>query len=87
MRESRNSNVSNSIIAPSTTIIIQRSMIYAITPSIIMNTGVNRCRTAVTTIAITVVVTIATVTMIAINTLMTIITSTRLLLLPLLLFL
>ena len=53
-------------------------MINAAIPSIIVNTGINRCRTAVTTIPITVVVTITTITMIAMNTIMIIITSTRL---------
>ena len=81
-----NSNVSNSIITPSTTIIFEISMINATIPSIIINTGVNRCRTAVTTITITVVVTITTITMIDINTIMIIITSTRPLLLLLLTF-
>ena len=56
-------------------------MINATIPSIITNTGINRCRTAVTTITISVVVTITSITMIAINTIMIIITSTRLLLL------
>ena len=56
-------------------------MISATIP-IIINTGINRCRTAVaTTTTITVVVTVITVTMIAINTIMIIISSTRLLLL------
>ena len=76
-----NSNASNSIVTPSTTIIIEINMISAIIPSIIITTGINRCRTAVTTITITVVVTIATITMIAIGTIMIIITSTRRLLL------
>ena len=76
-----NSNASNCIITPSTTIIIEISMTNATKPSIIINTGVNRCRTAVTTITITVVVTITTIAMIAINTILIIITSTRLLLL------
>ena len=56
-------------------------MINATIPSIIINTGINRCRTAVITITITVVVTTNTISMIAINTIMIIITSTRLLLL------
>ena len=76
-----NSNASNSIITPSTTVILEIDMINATITSIIINTGINRCRTAVTTITITVVVTIATITMIAINTIMIIITSTRLLIL------
>ena len=76
-----NSNASDSIITPSTTIMIEITMVNAIIPSIIINTGINRCRTAVTTITTTVVVTIATITMVAINTNMIIITSTRLLLL------
>ena len=42
-----NSNASNSIITPSTTIIIEISMINATIPSIIINTAINRCRTAV----------------------------------------
>ena len=76
-----NSNARNSIITPSTTITIEINMTHATIPSIIINTGIKRCRTAVTTITSTVVVTIATITMIAINTILTIITSTRLLLL------
>ena len=52
-------------------------MIKAAIPSIIINTGIKRCRTAVTTITVTVVVTITTITMIAINTILIIITSTR----------
>ena len=82
-----NSNASDSTITPSTTINIEISMINATIPSIIINTGINRCRTAVTTATITVVVTITTITMIAINTIMIIITSTRLLLLQVRLFL
>ena len=75
------SNASNSSITPSTTRIIEISMIHATIPSII-NTCSNRCRTAVaTTITIAVVVMITTITMIAINTIMIIITCTRLLLL------
>ena len=74
-----NSNASNGIITPSTTIIIDISMMNATLPSIIINTGINRCRIAVTTTTITVVVTITTITMIAINTIVIIITSTRLL--------
>ena len=54
-------------------------MINETIPSIITNTGINRCRTAVTTITITVVVASTTITMVAINTIMVIITSTRLL--------
>ena len=46
-----------------------------------MNTAINRYRTTVTTMAVTVVVTITTITMIAINTIIIIITSARLLLL------
>ena len=42
-------------------------MINATIPSIRINTGINRCRTAVTTI--TVVVTITTITMIAVSSL------------------
>ena len=76
-----NSNASNSIITPSITIIIEISMIHATIPVIIINTGINRCRTAATTITIAVVVTITTITMIAMNTIMIIITSTRLFLL------
>ena len=75
------SHASNKAITPSTSIIIETSMINATIPSIIINTGINRCRTAVTTITITVVVTITTITMMAINTTMIIITNTRLLLL------
>ena len=79
-----NSNASNSIITPSTSLIIEISMIKATIPSIIINSGINRCRTAVTTITITVVVTITSISTIAINTVMIIITSTRRLLLLLL---
>ena len=79
-----NSDASNGIITPSTTIILETSMINAAIPSIIITTDINRGRTVVTTITITVVVTISTDTMIAINTIMIIITSTRLLLLLLL---
>ena len=81
-----NGNATNSIITPSTTIIIEINMINATIPFIIMNTGINRCRSAVTTVTITVVVTITTITMIAMNTIMIIITRTRLLLLLLLTF-
>ena len=73
------SNASNSIISPSTTIVIDISMINATIPSIIINTGIHRCRTAVTPSIITVVVTITTISMIAISAIMIIITSTRLL--------
>ena len=73
-------NASNRIITPSTTI-IEISMMHATIPSIIIHTGIDRCRTAVTSITITVAVTITTITMIAINTIVIIITSTRLLLL------
>ena len=62
-------------------------MINATIPSIITNTGITRCRTAVTTITITVVVTTTTITIIATNTIMNIMSSTRLLLLLLLTFL
>ena len=48
------SNASNRIITPSTTIMIEISMINATIPSIIINTGINRGRTAAT-ITITVV--------------------------------
>ena len=58
------SNASNSILTPSTTIISEFSVINAI------NTGINRCRTAVTTITSTVVVPSTTIAMIAINTTM-----------------
>ena len=78
------SNASNRIITPSTTRIFEISMINAAIPSIIMNAGINRCRTAVTAITFTVVVIITTITMIAVNTIMIIIPSTRLLLLPIL---
>ena len=80
------SNASNRIITPSTTIIIEISMINATIPSIISNTGINRGRTAVTTITIAVVVTITTITMIAIHTSMIIIPGTRLLILLVLTF-
>ena len=76
-----NINASNSIFTPSTTIILETSMIKGTIPSIIINSGSNRWRTVVTTSTITVVVTITTITMIAINTIMIIIASTRLLLL------
>ena len=76
-----NGNASNRIITPGTTILIEISMINATIPSIIMNTGMNRCRTAVTTITTTVVVTITAITTIVINTIVIIITSTRLFLL------
>ena len=56
------------VFTPSTTIVIEKSLINATIPSININTGIYRCRTAVTTSTITVVVTIATITMIAINT-------------------
>ena len=82
-----NSNANKRIITPSATIIIEISMINATIPSIIIYTGSNRCRTAVTTIAITVVVTITTINMSAINTIMIIITNTRLLLLLVRIFL
>ena len=82
-----NSTASNSIITLSTTIVIEISMINATIPSIIENTAINRCRTAVTTITITVVITITTIPMIVINTIMIIIASTRLLLLLVLTFL
>ena len=74
-----NSRASISIITPSASIILEISMINATMPSIIINVGINRCGTAVTTFTITVVVTITTIAMIAINTIMIIITSTRLL--------
>ena len=67
-----NTNAHNSITTPS---IIEISMVNAIFPFIVVNPGVNRCRTAVTTITITDVV------MIAINATIIIITSTRLLIL------
>ena len=76
-----NGNASNSILTPSTTKIIEISMTSATIACIIINTGMKRCRTAVTTITITVFVSITTITMIAIDTTMIIITSTRLLLL------
>ena len=47
-----NSNASNSVITPSTSITIETSMINAIIPSIIINAGSNRCWTAVTTITL-----------------------------------
>ena len=71
-----NINAHNSILTASTKIIIEISMINATIPSIIINTGVNHCRTVLTTIAITVVV-------ITITTIITI-TNTRLLFLLLL---
>ena len=74
------SNASNRVFTPSITIIYEISMVNATIPYIIIN-GINRCRTAITTITITVVVPITTITTIAINTIMSIITSTRLLLL------
>ena len=75
-----NSNAGNSVITPSATIVMEISMINATIPSIIMNTGINRCRTAVTTITITVVVTITSITMIVTNAIIITIASTRLLL-------
>ena len=52
---------SNSSITPSTTIIIEISMINATTPCIIIYTGINRCRIATAT-TVTFVVTITTIT-------------------------
>ena len=75
------SDASNRIITPSTTIIIEISMITATILSIIMNTGIHA-----TTITVTAVVTITTITMIAINTIIIIIASTWLLLLLVLTF-
>ena len=72
-----NNNAQNSIVTPSTTIIVETSMVNAIIPSITLHAGINRCRTVVSTITVTVVVTITTITMIAINTIIIIITSTR----------
>ena len=79
------SNIANDSAhnSSSTTIILETSMVNAIIPSVIVNTGINHCRIVVTT-TITVVVMITTFTMIAINTIIIIITSTRLLLLLLL---
>ena len=76
-----NIHAHNKIITPSTTRTVETSLGSATIPSIILNTGINRCRTAVTTIIITVVVAITTITMIASNTIIIIMTSTRLLLL------
>ena len=59
------SNASNSIITLSTTIIIETSM-NATIPSIIINTGINRCRTAVTTTTITTTTTTTTATIITV---------------------
>ena len=84
LRNIANSNASNSIITPSTTTILETSMINAAIPSVITNTGIHRCGTVVTTITITVVVTITTITMIPSSTIMIIITSARLFLLLLL---
>ena len=67
-----NINAHNAIITPSTTIIIEISMVNAIIPSIMLNT-----RTVATTITVAVVVTVTTITMIAINIIIIIITSTR----------
>ena len=78
-----NVNAHNSINTPSATIIIEISMVNGIIPTIIINTGINRCRTVVTTIGITVVVIFTTATMLAINTIV-IITGARLLILLLL---
>ena len=75
------SSASSRIITRSTTRILEISMINAAIPSIIINTGTNRCRTAATTMTMTVVGTMTTITMIAIHTIMIIIPSTRLLLL------
>ena len=80
------SSASNSTTPPSTAIIIEISMNNATIPSIIISAGINRCRTAGTTITITAVVTVTAITMIAIHTILIIITSTRLLLLLLTLF-
>ena len=79
-------NARNRIITPSTTIIFEISMINATIRSIIINTGIHRCRTAVAPSTITVVVTITTSTVVAINNIMIIITSSRLLLLLVLTF-
>ena len=46
----------NSMITPSTGIIIQMSMVNAIIPSIIITTCINHCRAVVTTITSTVVI-------------------------------
>ena len=73
-----NINAHNGIITPSTTMIIEISMVIASIPSIIVNAGINDCRTVVTTITITVVVIITTSTMIAMNTIVIMITSARL---------
>ena len=79
-----NINAHSSSISPSNTILIETSIVSAIIPSMIITTGINRCRTVVTTLAIPVVVIIITITMIANNTTLIIITSTGLLLLLLL---
>ena len=60
-----NANAHNSIISPSTTIIIEGSMVNAFIPSILINHGINHCTTVVTTITITVAFIITTITMIA----------------------
>ena len=73
-----NIHAHKSIITPSATIIIEISMVNAVIPSIIINTGINRCRTVATTITVTVVVITTTITMIATNTVIIIITSIRL---------
>ena len=49
-----NMNADDSIITPSTTIILEISMVNATTPSIIVNTGINHCRTVVSTITVSV---------------------------------
>ena len=87
LRNIATDSVHNSITTPSTTIIIGISMVNAIFHYIIVNTGISRCRTVVTTITITFVVIITSTTLIAINTIVIIITSTRLSLLLLLTFL
>ena len=76
---SANTNAHHSVITPSTAITIEISMVDAIISSIIISTGINRCRTVVSTITITVVVIVTTITMIAIDTIIIIVTSTRLL--------
>ena len=60
-------NAQSNIFIPNTTVVIEISMAHADIPSGSMNTGINPCRTIVTTITIIVVVTITTITMIASN--------------------
>ena len=55
-----NTNAQNSIVTSSTTIFIEIRMVNAIIHSVIVNTGFYRCRTVVTAITISFVVSITT---------------------------